>query len=66
MEEISFGKKKGERKGKETKYLQNKGANGNLAMKGISRGFFHQKLQYLCPKERNFSIMPVIHLSRYI
>lgn len=32
-------------------YLENKGANGNLAMKGISRVFVHQKLQYLCAKE---------------
>jgi hypothetical protein len=46
MEERSFGKKENA-----TKYLQNKDANRNLAMKGISGGFIHQKLQYLCPKQ---------------
>lgn len=32
--------------------LQNKGANGNLAMKGISRVFLHQKFQHLEPQKK--------------
>jgi hypothetical protein len=54
-------KEKEKRKEKSAKYLQNKDANGNLALKRISRVLFHQKLQYLCPKEKNFTITDNIH-----